>query len=105
MKKVPLVIGLGIVLALAVAPATVFSRNFAATSVSIAVVQGRSSIYGSVYGEGRRPVGHRRGRAPATSSAARREQNRGPGRHSRPKAPTDRHALVSSTAPFSALRR
>ncbi|MFZ0063543.1 MAG: SdrD B-like domain-containing protein [Pyrinomonadaceae bacterium] len=56
MKKVPLVIGLGIVLATAVAPVTVFSRNFVVASVSTAVVQGRSSIYGSVYGEGRRAV-------------------------------------------------
>lgn len=56
MKKVPLVIGLGIVLALAMAPAAVFSSNLELTSVSSAVLQGRSSIYGIVFGEGRRPV-------------------------------------------------
>lgn len=49
MKKVPLVIGLGILLALALTPVIIFGNNLAA-------VQGRSSIYGSVYGEGHRPV-------------------------------------------------
>lgn len=56
MKKVSLVVGLGIVLALAMAPAPAFSRNLELASVSTAALQGRSSIYGSVYGEGRRPV-------------------------------------------------
>lgn len=49
MKKVPLVIGLGIVLALAATP-IVFGNNVASA------VQGRSAIYGSVYGENHRPV-------------------------------------------------
>jgi tetratricopeptide (TPR) repeat protein len=52
MKKVPLVFGMGILLALALTPATVFANSATAP----ALVQGRSSIYGSVYGEGRRPV-------------------------------------------------
>ena len=54
MKKVPLVIGLGIVMTLALAPATALANNLeAAFSTNL---QGRSSIYGIVFGEGRRPV-------------------------------------------------
>lgn len=56
MKKVPLVIGLGILLALALAPAMSFACNSAAPETFAAAIQGRSSIYGNVYGEGRRPV-------------------------------------------------
>lgn len=56
MKKVPLVIGLGIVLTVALAPAMIFAINSSSAAVSAAVIQGRSAIYGSVYGEGRRPV-------------------------------------------------
>jgi Tfp pilus assembly protein PilF len=52
MKKVPLVIGLGIVFSLTLTLALIFP----AKSASAATTQGRSSIYGSVYGEGRRPV-------------------------------------------------
>ncbi len=52
MKKVPLVIGLGIVFSLALTLALVFPANTALA----ANVQGRSTIYGNVYGEGRRPV-------------------------------------------------
>lgn len=48
MKKVSLVIGLGILVALA--PAMTFASN------SGFIIQGRSTIYGNVYGEGRRPV-------------------------------------------------
>ena len=55
MKKVPPVIGLGILLALAMAPAMIFASN-SAPLVSTAAIQGRSTIYGNVYGEGRRPV-------------------------------------------------
>ena len=55
MKKVPLVIGLGILLALAMAPAMIFASN-SAPLISAAAIQGRSTIYGNVYGEGRRPV-------------------------------------------------
>ncbi|HET6668725.1 MAG TPA: hypothetical protein VFH15_00705, partial [Pyrinomonadaceae bacterium] len=55
MKKVPLVIGLGILLALALTP-TGFASNSAQPTVVGTVIQGRSSIYGTVYGEGRRPV-------------------------------------------------
>ena len=51
MKKVPLVMGLGILIAMAMTFAMVFPTGTAA-----ALVQGRSTIYGSVYGEGRRPV-------------------------------------------------
>lgn len=51
MKKFPLVIVLGMIFAMAMTSAMVFNNATAA-----AVVQGRSSIYGSVYGEGRRPV-------------------------------------------------
>ncbi len=50
MKKVPLVFGRGILLALTLTTATVFTNS------ATAAAQGRSSIYGSVYGEGRRPV-------------------------------------------------
>lgn len=50
MKKVPLIIGLGILLVSAMIQSTVF------TSATTMVAQGRSSIYGSVYGETRRPV-------------------------------------------------
>lgn len=56
MKKVPLVIGLGIVLALAVALTTVFSSISTESAFAAALIQGRSSIYGNIYGEGRRPV-------------------------------------------------
>ena len=56
MKKVPLVIGLGIVLALAVVLTTVFSSIATQSAFAAALIQGRSTIYGNVYGEGRRPV-------------------------------------------------
>ena len=56
MKKVPLVIGLGIVLALAVVLTTVFSSISTQSAFAAALIQGRSTIYGNVYGEGRRPV-------------------------------------------------
>ena len=52
MKKVRLVIGLGMLFAIFIISVMIFSNAGAAA----AVVQGRSSIYGSVYGEGRRPV-------------------------------------------------
>lgn len=55
MKKVPLIIGLGILLAPALIQSTVFARIAAPASVTT-MAQGRSSIYGSVYGESRRPV-------------------------------------------------
>ncbi len=54
MKKVPLVIGLGILVALA--PARSFACNSVAPATFGAAIQGRSAIYGNVYGEGRRPV-------------------------------------------------
>jgi Tfp pilus assembly protein PilF len=50
MKKVPLVIGLGILVALTLTPVIIFGNNPASA------VQGRSAIYGSVYGENHRPV-------------------------------------------------
>ena len=52
MKKVPLVIGLGMIIAMAMTSAMVFANS----TTALTLAQGRSSIYGSVYGEGRRPV-------------------------------------------------
>ena len=52
MKKVPLVIGLGIVFSLALP----FTLTCSASAASEAAVQGRSTIYGNVYGENHRPV-------------------------------------------------
>lgn len=54
MKKVPLVIGVGMLFALALTHMA-FVINPAPVSAA-AVVQGRSAIYGIVYGEDRRPV-------------------------------------------------
>ena len=56
MKKVPLVIGLGTVLVLALAPAKVVASNATVAAASLAALQSRSTIYGSVYGVDRRPV-------------------------------------------------
>ncbi|HEX4900304.1 MAG TPA: carboxypeptidase regulatory-like domain-containing protein [Pyrinomonadaceae bacterium] len=56
MKKVPLVFGMGILLALALTPVTGLANSSAEPLVIATVIQGRSSIYGNVYGEGRRPV-------------------------------------------------
>ena len=52
MKKFPLVIGLGIICAMAMTSSMIFVNS----ATAAALAQGRSSIYGSVYGEGRRPV-------------------------------------------------
>jgi len=55
MKKVPLVIGLGIILNLAMTPVLVFPPS-SGSAFSVKAVQGRSTIYGNVFGEDRRPV-------------------------------------------------
>ena len=54
MRKVSLSIGLGILFTLALIHSPLIGSSVSAEAVSLA--QGRSSIYGTVYGDARRPV-------------------------------------------------